>query len=70
MARKIIDCRDFPGPCTLMIGGEADEVVEAQTAHLVAAHDMTDTPAVRAYVRSALKDVVAGPAAAPASVRQ
>jgi len=56
MARKSIDCRDFPGPCTLAISGEEDEVVEAQTAHLATVHDMADRPQVRAYVRSVLKD--------------
>jgi len=56
MARKTIDCRDFPGPCTLAISGEEDEVVEAQAAHLAAVHDMGDKPEVRAYVRSVLKD--------------
>jgi hypothetical protein len=56
MTRKSIDCRDFPGPCTLAISGEEDEVVEAQTAHLAAVHDMADKPEVRAYVRSVLKD--------------
>jgi predicted small metal-binding protein len=56
MARKTIDCRDFPGPCTLAISGEEDEVVDAQTAHLEAVHDMADKPEVRAYVRSVLKD--------------
>jgi hypothetical protein len=56
MTRKIIDCRDFPGPCTLTISGEEDEVVDAQTAHLAAVHEMADQPQVRAYVRSVLKD--------------
>ncbi len=56
MTRKTIDCRDFPGPCTLAISGEEDEVVDAQTAHLEAVHEMVDKPAVRAYVRSVLKD--------------
>jgi hypothetical protein len=56
MTRKSIDCRDFPGPCTLAISGEAEEVVEAQTAHLAAVHDTADKPEVRAYVRSVLKD--------------
>ena len=56
MTRKTIDCRDFPGPCTLAISGEEDEVVDAQTAHLATVHDMADKPEVRAYVRSVLKD--------------
>lgn len=60
MPRKIIDCRDFPGPCTLAISGGEDEVLTAQSAHLAAVHDMPDTPQVRAYVRSVLKDDPSG----------
>jgi predicted small metal-binding protein len=56
MARKIIDCRDFPGPCSLAVSGEEHEVLQAQAAHLSAVHDMPDTAEVRAYVRSMLKD--------------
>jgi hypothetical protein len=56
MARKIIDCRDFPGPCSLAVSGEEHEVVQAQAAHLAAVHEMPDTAEVRAYVRSMLKD--------------
>ena len=56
MARKIIDCRDFPGPCSLAVSGEEHEVLLAQAAHLAAVHDMPDTAEVRAYVRSMLKD--------------
>jgi hypothetical protein len=56
VARKVIDCRHFPGPCTLTIAGEEDEVVPAQAAHLAAVHGMADTPQVRAHVRSVLKD--------------
>jgi predicted small metal-binding protein len=56
MARKIIDCRDFPGPCSLAVSGEEHEVLQAQAAHLAAVHEMPDTAEVRAYVRSMLKD--------------
>lgn len=64
MTRKIIDCRDFPGPCTLAVSGEEDEVVNAQAAHLAAVHEMPDTPDVRAYVRSMLKNEAEAPSAA------
>jgi uncharacterized protein DUF1059 len=60
MARKIIDCRDFPGPCSLAVSGEEHEVVLAQATHLAAVHDMPDTAEVRAYVRSMLKDELEG----------
>jgi hypothetical protein len=56
VTRKMIDCRDFPGPCTLAISGEEEEVVGAQASHLAAVHDMADGPDVRAYVRAMLKD--------------
>ncbi len=62
MARKIIDCRDFPGPCSLAVSGEEHEVVRAQATHLAAVHEMPDSAEVRAYVRSMLKDE---PMAAP-----
>ena len=56
VTRKTIDCRDFPGPCTLAISGEESEVLTAQAAHLASVHDMADTTEVRTYVRSMLKD--------------
>jgi hypothetical protein len=56
MSRKTIDCRDFPGPCSLAVSGEEHEVVLAQATHLAAVHDMPDTAEVRTYVRSMLKD--------------
>jgi hypothetical protein len=52
----MIDCRDFPGPCSLAVSGEEQEVVRAQAAHLAEVHEMPDTAEVRAYVRSMLKD--------------
>lgn len=67
MARKVIDCRDFPGPCTLAVSGEEDEVVSAQAAHLAVVHEMPDTPDVRAYVRSMLKVEPDGLSIAPSS---
>lgn len=56
MARKYIDCRDYPGPCTLAIAGEEEEVVQAQAEHLASAHSMEDTPELRSYIRSVLKE--------------
>jgi hypothetical protein len=56
MSRKIIDCRDFPGPCSLAVSGEEHELVLLQATHLAAVHDMPDSAEVRAYVRSMLKD--------------
>ncbi|HTP27341.1 MAG TPA: DUF1059 domain-containing protein, partial [Anaeromyxobacteraceae bacterium] len=46
MARKMVDCRDFPGTvnCTLTISGEEEEVVRAATLHAVDLHGHRDTP--------------------------
>ena len=57
MARKSVDCRDFPSEkkCTLKISGEEDEVVRAATLHGVDAHGHKDTPEFRAQIRSSLK---------------
>jgi hypothetical protein len=59
MTRKMIDCRDFPGPCTLAISGHEAEVVEAQAWHLVAVHGASDSPELRERIRGSLKDVPA-----------
>lgn len=56
MTRKMIDCRDFPGPCALAISGEEAEVVEAQAWHLVAVHGASDSPELRERIRGSLKE--------------
>lgn len=64
MSRKIFDCREWPGPCTLAMSGSEDEVMEAQLRHVVDAHGLTDSPAVRAQIRAALRDESSGASAA------
>lgn len=70
MARKLIDCREFPSQtgCTLTIAGEEDEVLRAAALHATDVHGEKDTPELRAMLRQALKDegggVRAGPSAA------
>ena len=58
MARKVIDCRDFPSQtkCTLSISGEEEEVVRAATLHAVDVHGHKDTPEFRKQIRGSLKD--------------
>ena len=58
MARKIVDCRDFPSEtkCTLRISGEEDEVVRAATLHGVDVHGHKDTPEFRDQIRRSLKN--------------
>ena len=60
MARKLFDCREWPGPCTLAISGEEDEVVEAQLLHVVQAHGQQESPQLREQIRASLKDAPAG----------
>jgi predicted small metal-binding protein len=56
MARKLIDCREWPGPCTLAVSGEEDEVVDAYVFHVVQTHGLRDSRELRDQVRAALKD--------------
>jgi predicted small metal-binding protein len=56
MTRRMIDCRDWPGPCTLAISGQEAEVVEAQAQHMVHVHGATDGAELREQIRVSLKD--------------
>lgn len=58
MARKSIDCRDYPDEtgCTLYLAGEEDEVVRAAAEHAISVHGQEDTPELREWARSNLKD--------------
>jgi predicted small metal-binding protein len=60
MPRKIFDCREWPGECTLAISGDEDEVVEAQLMHAVHAHGQQDSPQLREQIRASLKDAPKG----------
>lgn len=60
MSRKMFDCREWPGECTLAISGEEDEVVEAQLLHVVEVHGQEQTPQLREQIRASLKDAPAG----------
>lgn len=60
MSRKVFDCREWPGECTLAISGEGDEVVEAQLLHVVEAHGQENSPKLRELIRASLKDAPAG----------
>jgi hypothetical protein len=56
-ARKSIDCRLYPSEtgCSLKISGTEVEVLEAASAHAVAAHGHADTPELRMELRALLK---------------
>jgi len=60
MPRKMFDCREWPGECTLAISGEPDEVVEAQLLHVVQHHGQQENPQLREQIRASLKDAPAG----------
>ena len=48
MARKYIDCREFPNEanCTLAISGAEQEVLDAAVMHAVSVHGHEDAPGV------------------------
>ena len=55
MQRKMFDCRDLPGECTLAIQGEQHEVVEAQVLHSVQLHGQNDSAELRDLIRARSK---------------
>ena len=60
MARKYIDCRDYPEStqgCTLAISADSEgEVIDAAVAHGVQVHGMEDTPELREQMKDAIKE--------------
>jgi predicted small metal-binding protein len=59
MARKYIDCRQFPSEmnCTIAISADTEEeLLEAAVQHAVAVHGHADTPEFRNQLRGIFKD--------------
>jgi len=60
MARKYIDCRDYPQTekkCTLAISADSEEeVLEAAVQHGRAAHGYEDTTEFRDRIRAEIKE--------------
>lgn len=59
MARKYIDCREFPSAmnCTLAISADSEkELLDAAVQHAVAIHGHKDTPEFRNQLRALFKD--------------
>lgn len=61
MARKYIDCRDFPQTadkkCSVAISADsADELIEVAIQHGVTVHGYTDSPDLRSDLRKSFKD--------------
>jgi predicted small metal-binding protein len=58
MARKYIDCREYPGDiaCTVKISADTDdELLEAAVQHACAVHDYNDSPELRTELRKMFK---------------
>ncbi len=59
MARKYVDCREFPSEmnCTIAIAADTEqELLDAAVQHAVAVHRHKDTPDFRKQLRSLIKD--------------
>lgn len=59
MARKTIDCREFPSEknCTVAITADSvDEVLDLAVAHAVTTHGHKNTPELREQLRGAVKE--------------
>lgn len=59
MARKFIDCREYPSEmnCTIALSADTeDELVEAASQHAIAVHKHDDTPELRTMLRTAIKE--------------
>jgi len=59
MARKYVDCRDFPSvkKCTVAISADSEnELIEIAVQHAVAVHEHKDTPEFRQQLKQAIKE--------------
>jgi len=56
--RKVIDCRRFPGekPCSIVISGTEDDVLDLAVLHAQTVHGHQDTTELREQIRSMLQD--------------
>jgi predicted small metal-binding protein len=62
MARKYVDCREFPSEmgCTIAISADSeDELLDAAVQHAVAVHGHQDTPELREELRGLVREGVA-----------
>jgi len=64
--RKSIDCRRFPAdkPCSIVIAGTEEDVLDLAVMHATTRHGHADTPELREQLRTMLKDESASPAQA------
>jgi predicted small metal-binding protein len=59
MARKYIDCREFPSDtkCSVTISADGEqELMEVAVQHAVAVHGHQDTPEFRAQLKEAMHE--------------
>jgi len=59
MARKYIDCREYPSEmnCTVSLAADSDEeLLEAAVQHAVAVHGHNDTPELRTQIQALFKE--------------
>jgi predicted small metal-binding protein len=59
MARKYIDCREYPSEmnCSVALSADTDqELLEAAVQHAVAVHQHEDTPEFRQQLRQLFKE--------------
>jgi predicted small metal-binding protein len=59
MARKYIDCREFPSEmnCTVALCADTEsELLNAAVQHAVAVHKHTDSPELRSQLRTLFHD--------------
>jgi predicted small metal-binding protein len=59
MARKYIDCREFPSEmnCTVALSADSEgELLEAAVQHAVAVHGHQDGPELRKMIKVSMKD--------------
>jgi hypothetical protein len=56
--RKVIDCRRFPAekPCSIVISGTEDDVLDLAVLHAKTVHGHQDRPELREQIRSMLQD--------------
>lgn len=59
MARKYIDCREFPSEmnCTVALAADSEtELIEAAVQHAVSVHHHADSPELRSQLKAVLHD--------------
>lgn len=59
MARKFIDCRDYPSDihCTVALAADSEqELLEAAVQHAVSIHGHSDTPELREMLKTLFKE--------------